>query len=175
MGDLPTRKTTRLASHNYRGLQSYFLTLCCHRPEPFLAEQRTISCVLDVLANDPVEHGFAIPAFCAMPDHLHFLAEGTRAESDLLRFVKSYKIKTSRRFAREKNAKLWQHGYYEHVVRDPTSVEQIAWYIWLNPVRKGLVNTPQEYRFSGSFSGLRMPKAWKECEWMPPWKLRRTD
>jgi len=41
-------------------------------------------------------NSFDVHAYCLMPDHLHFLAEGTEPTSDLRHFIKSLKIKTSR-------------------------------------------------------------------------------
>jgi putative transposase len=105
-----------------------------------------------------------------MPDHLHFLVEGLEPASDLVQFLKCFKIKTSRWFARAYGDELWQRGYYEHVLREEDVVELFAWYIWLNPVRKGLVARPEEYPFNGSFVGMKMPVAWARMDWRPPWK-----
>jgi REP element-mobilizing transposase RayT len=85
-----------------------------------------------------------------MPDHLHFLAEGTEAASDLQRLVKGFRIKSSRCFLTEWKAPLWQKRFYDRILRSPDSVESVAWYIWLNPVRKRLVANPEEYVHSGS-------------------------
>jgi len=45
---------------------------------------------------------------------------------------------------------LWQKGYYEHVLRDEEDSKEIAFYIIANPVRAGLVQSPDDYPFSGS-------------------------
>jgi putative transposase len=108
-----------------------------------------------------------------MPDHLHFLAEGTASVSDLRQFAKSFKIKTSRQHSRDAGERLWQREFYEHILRSADSVESIAWYIWMNPVRKGFVAIAQEYPFPGSFSGMKMPTTWTAPGWCPPWKKIR--
>jgi REP element-mobilizing transposase RayT len=84
--------------------------------------------------------------------------------------MKSLKIKTSRAFWQQYGKSLWQHAYFEHIVRRPEEIQSIAWYIWLNPVRKGIALVPQEYSFAGSFTGLEMPKDWRKCDWKPEWK-----
>jgi putative transposase len=89
-----------------------------------------------------------------MPDHLHFLAEGSEEGCDLLRLVKSIKLKSSGHFAAQFGGILWQKGFYEHVLRADESLEDVAWYMWLNPVPKGIVKKPEDYPFSGSFTGM---------------------
>jgi putative transposase len=105
-----------------------------------------------------------------MPDHLHFLSEGLETTGDLLHFVKCLKIKSSRFYSRPVGRALWQKGFYEHVLRADDPLESVAWYIWMNPVRKGIVERPSEYAYSGSFSGLTMPVDWQKLDWRPPWK-----
>ena len=39
--------------------------------------------------------GFAVWAFCFMPEHIHFLLEGTSHGSDLKKFISSYKQHTA--------------------------------------------------------------------------------
>lgn len=90
--------------------------------------------VLRLLRSESTARGFAILAYCVMADHLHFLTKGLQPMSDLLAFVKSFKIKGV--FAQQTGRALWQRGYYEHVLRRGERAELVAWYIWLNPVRK---------------------------------------
>jgi REP element-mobilizing transposase RayT len=108
-----------------------------------------------------------------MPDHLHFLAEGTEPTSDLLHFVKSLKMKSSRQHSAHFGRALWQREFYEHIMGPRESVEAVAWYIWLNPVRKKLVAKPEHYSFSGTLTGWKMPRVWTTPDWRPPWKLAR--
>jgi hypothetical protein len=68
---------------------------------------------------------------------------------------------------REHGEPLWQTRYFDHVLRPGESVEDFAWYIWLNPVRKEMVKRPEEYPFSGSLTGMRMPAEWSKADWRP--------
>jgi len=45
---------------------------------------------------------------------------------------------------------LWQKGYYDHVLRSGKSLDEAAWYVFLNPVRAGLAKTVHEWPYSGS-------------------------
>ena len=44
---------------------------------------------------------------------------------------------------------LWQENYYDHVLRSHESGMRIAQYILENPLRKGLVDTVEDYAYSG--------------------------
>jgi len=83
-----------------------------------------------------------------MPDHLHLLLAGQDASS-LQDFVHYFKQISGYDFKRRHASALWQISYYDHVVRRDEDVEQIAAYIWDNPVREGLVESRLDYAFSG--------------------------
>ena len=47
--------------------------------------------------------------------------------------------------------KLWQPGYYEHVLRNDEATLAVAKYIFQNPARKGIVKDYIDYSYLGSF------------------------
>ena len=53
-------------------------------------------------------------------------------------------------YALKSGEPLWQKGYYEHVLREDEDSKEIAHYIIANPVRAGLVQSPDDYPFIGS-------------------------
>lgn len=152
-----TRKNVRLAELNYRGRRCYFVTFCSLGRKPFLAEEKTACWLINLLHTESSHFSFRAGVYCLMPDHLHFLSEGSEASCHLLRFVKSLKIKSSRWYAQFFDTVLWRKGFYDHVLRPSESLESVAWYIGLNPARKGIVDRPKEFPYSGSFSGIEMP------------------
>jgi len=89
-------------------------------------------------------------AWCAMPDHLHLLAEGASDSSDLREFVRLFKQRTAFAYRKIYGRPLWELSYYDHILRPGEPVEQAAAYIWRNPVRKKLCLDPAAYPFSGS-------------------------
>ena len=114
--------------------------------------------------------GFAIRAYCLMPDHLHFLASGSAANSNFLMFMKSFRIKSSRTHMRLTGKALWQKKFYDRILRSGESLESVAWYIWMNPVRAGLSKNVGEYPFAGSFTIPEPFRVRPEKEWKPEWK-----
>jgi len=154
---LPQRKNPRLSSENYRGLRFYFLTLCCHERRKTFVDPSQCQWLLEFVQAEAAARDFAVPAYCIMPDHCHLQLQSLDATRDFLRLLKSLKIKTSRRFLQKAGQTLWQHAFFEHILRRPDEIQSVAWYIWLNPVRKGIVNHPQDYTFAGSLTGLKLP------------------
>jgi putative transposase len=126
--------------------------------------------VIDQLREHAHAHHFSVHAYCAMPDHLHALVFGLDATSDMLVFLKEMKQKTAYQFQRRFHCSLWQKKFYDHILRPKDSPEQVPAYIWMNPVRKGLCQTPQEYPNSGSFV-FDWKKVLPPAEsWAPSWK-----
>jgi putative transposase len=159
-------KNIRLSPHNYVGRQFYFVTICCFDRCPVFSDQSACSWLLDLLRTESTARNFAIHAYCIMPDHIHFLAEGLPPSSDLAIFVKSFKIKTARAYLKNAPHPLWQKKFFDHILRLHEQIEPVAHYIWMNPVRKGLTRVVGEYPFAGSFTKMcaRMPSP----SWSPP-------
>lgn len=164
------RKNIRLAAENYRGKRLYFVTLCFDQRKRFGESARVAAWLVENLRD--AAQGFFVHAYCVMPDHVHVLTAGKNDESDLRAFVESFKRETGFAFSKRTGRRLWQFKYYDRILRAGDSVEAVAWYIWLNPVRKGLCRRPTEYPFSGSFTeaGKRMLEAPMPPDWTPPWK-----
>jgi putative transposase len=145
-------KDIRLPAAAYVGSKAYFVTLCAAGRHSVFTAERICECLLHLLREESAARGFAIPAYCLMPDHLHFLAEGLYPSSNLLSFVKSFRIKSSRIYAGLTSEVLWQKKFYDHILRTSVSLESVAWYIWMNPVRASLATQVGEFPFAGSFT-----------------------
>lgn len=90
-------------------------------------------------------------AYCFMPDHVHLLLRSEEGR-DPIRFVQAYKGKSTRTYWEVGGrGKLWQRGFYDHILRQEEDVRQVARYILENPIRKRMVESLVEYPFSGSF------------------------
>jgi REP-associated tyrosine transposase len=167
------RKNVRLSVDRYRGRNLYFVTLCFHNRRPLGANLRLASRLTASLRSHASACGFFIHAYCVMPDHMHLLAAATSDESNLIKFVESFKQETAFEFARRTHSPLWQFKYYERILRASDAADRVAWYIWLNPVRKGFCRTPADYPFLGSFTQLGISLLGRPTipDWMPPWKM----
>ena len=85
-----------------------------------------------------------------MPDHLHALVEGCREDADVTAFVARFRQSSGYGYRRRCGARLWQEGYYDHVLREEDDTFEIARYVVANPVRAGLCEDAHTYPHLGS-------------------------
>ena len=116
---------------------------------------------------------FNLFGYVIMPDHFHILLQPSE-RYDLPQIMKYIKGNFARKYnewhspdisdtpgraeliphyKRVKDAvvsyiPVWQRGYYETVMRDEKDIINRLNYMHNNPVRKGLVETPDQYEFS---------------------------
>jgi len=92
-------------------------------------------------------------AFTIMPDHLHLLLEIITATGNInvIKILSKFKQSSAYYFKKEFNKVLWQQGFYDHICRKDEELRQAAYYIFNNPVRKGLVEEWSNYFYSGGY------------------------
>ena len=168
------RTNIRLSSENYIGKRWFFITICCADRRKSFARAGLCRWFMKLLRQDAARHLFEVHAYCLMPDHVHLLLEGLAPQSDLLGFVKSLKAKSSTAWQQKTSLILWQKKFYDHILRQNDSPDDVAWYIWMNPVRAGLCDRPEEYQFLGSFTGMAPKPSTLHAPWIPPWKKNPT-
>jgi len=144
------RKATRLPQPYYRGPRCHFITICCDLRRPHLRGASIAGAIRDLLLTVATRQHFVIHAYCVMPDHLHFLAQGTKSSCELQEFVRNFKSRSAYAFRQITGQRLWEKSYYDHILRDAESLESVASYIWWNPVRRRLCESPRQYPYSGS-------------------------
>jgi putative transposase len=146
------RKTPpRFKGFDYTGLHQYLLTICTYRRYPIFQETTFALPASEQLRECSEQYSFGVIAYCFMPDHVHVLAGGERDDADFREFVRVWKQRTAFHAKRELHVKLWQRSFHEHVLRKDEITESAARYLLANPVRKGLVASPEEYPYLGSF------------------------
>ncbi len=162
------RKRIRLPAASYLGFRRYFLTFCCFERRACFLREDFNQYFDGKLREHAAAHRFSVAAYCLMPDHIHLLVEALAVNCNLAPFVKALKQTTGFEFERQTGERLWQRYYYDHVLRPKDDHKGVAWYIWLNPVRAGLCEEAQEYRFLGSLTGLWPPGVRPDLNWVPP-------
>src|SRR5207253_760921 len=85
-----------------------------------------------------------------MPDHVHFVVEGQRNDSDLFELVRVWKSETAFHFKRATRRPLWQHSFFDRATRDHDEMVAFARYVIENPARAGLPEERRHYPIVGS-------------------------
>jgi len=167
-------KNIRLHPTRYQGRGWYFVTICCEARKPVFSDSKHAIALIDRLKHVAERHHFGVRAYCVMPDHFHGLVEGLGPQSDLLLFVRNFKQVSSREYSKQNGQALWQKKFYDHILRANDSIDLVSWYIWMNPVRKGLCGKPFEYPYSGSFTGEWEKMVKPDELWAPAWRKNQV-
>jgi len=145
-----THKPDHLKTFDYVGLHQYFLTFCTYQRHRHFVESDAVGVVRTQIERAAVENGFAVIAYCYMPDHLHLLVEGQAEDADGRRFISRAKQYSGFHFQATFGKRLWQRYGFEHTLRSHEAALSVARYILANPVRARLVEKISDYPFSGS-------------------------
>jgi putative transposase len=143
----PDRKKLRLAEFDYSAPGYYFVTLCISCRRCVLGdvrEDRVVLSALGQLVSDgwcripQRSAGIVLDAFVIMPNHLHALLELTGSATSLSAAIgafKSLSTNEARAAGMLVDAKLWQRGFHDHVVRDEAGLDRLREYIGNNPLK----------------------------------------
>lgn len=163
------RKTIRLPRSFYKGSTWFFVTICCYQHCSYFSNVRKAVWMEEQVRSQAAGHRFFLHAWCIMPDHVHLLVKGSD-DSDLISFVILLKQTTAHEAAQRFGVQLWQRSFYDHRLLNDASVQRVAAYIWMNPVRKGMCQDASQYPFSGSATVPWRKQTHVFDPWIPPWK-----
>ncbi|MGI6706003.1 MAG: transposase [Clostridia bacterium] len=155
MDKLFRRKEIRLKHYDYSQAGYYFITICTKDkeklfgeiihaddsvyPQPVMKanEIGKIVCECWNKINDIYDH-VRTDLFCLMPNHIHgiiiIFADG-QDRPPLSKIIQDYKSVTTRMCFKYGLKQIWQRNYYEHIIRNEISYQEIASYIENNPLK----------------------------------------
>jgi putative transposase len=110
---------------------------------------------IERLARYRKKYGYVLHAYCLMPNHVHLLVESS--EHPLSKFMQGLQQSYSQYFNhRHRQSGHVFEGRYKAIIcqKDQYLLELIR-YIHLNPVRAGMVKSPELYRYSGDHAYLQ--------------------
>ncbi|MFA5258089.1 MAG: transposase [Opitutales bacterium] len=138
---LPTRKWLHHILPPWVGSSpNYFITLCCdERTTNQLCTDPNGHILLDAARHYHEGNKWYLHIILLMPDHLHAIV-CLPPNEQLPRLIADFKKYTARAAGIE-----WQKGFFEHRLRNDESLDEKLNYIAMNPVRKGLVDSPDKW------------------------------
>jgi putative transposase len=90
-----------------------------------------------------------------MPDHFHLLITPSSSLEKAVQLIKGgFSFRAKRELG--SNLEIWRRGFADHRIRDFEDYDMHAHYIHLNPVKRHLCASPEEYRYSSAFPGWRL-------------------
>lgn len=128
----------------------------------------------DATNNHPV----VTIAICILPDHVHMLWALPEDDFDFVNRLRLLKSGFTRRLpehlkatGRKGERRVWQTRYWEHVIRDENDLATHMDYIHWNPVKHGIVTSPDDWPHS---SWHRYKSNWNR-EWKPETPILLTE
>jgi putative transposase len=153
--------------------EARFLTFSCYRRLPLFNNDKIKDAFVATLADARHRHGFELIAWVVMPEHVHLLLVPRLPEHPVSLVLQSLKHIFARQVIgrwteldapilpqitdEHGKRRFWQRGGgYDRNLVSAKQIEDKAEYIHRNPVTRGLVPQPTDWRWSsaGYYAGL---------------------
>jgi REP element-mobilizing transposase RayT len=135
-------------SHNK--LIIVFLTVCSYQRRKILASQAVQTALIDAWTSS--KH-WKVGRYVIMPDHIHLFCSPVGKEAEnVAKWVTYWKRSVSRTLP--ENHPIWQRDCWDTQLRRHESYTEKWEYVRNNPVRAGLVSSPNEWPYQGTINHL---------------------
>ncbi len=125
----------------------HFVTFSCYERAPRLGTPHARYIFEGTLEDTRKWYGMYIAGYVVMPEHVHLLlTEPERAKLSIA--LQMLKQNVARRLREPEGGPLWQPRYYDFNVWNYAKQTEKLRYIHRNPVRRGLVKSPEEWAWS---------------------------
>jgi putative transposase len=151
--------------------QAHFLTFSCYHRQPLLARMNMQGAFLNALELVRRRFQMYVWGYVEMPEHVHLLVSEP-ANGTIAKVMETLKTRVSVQARKEKKriegeTPFWQDRYFDHNVRNAAGFSTQLRYIHRNPVKRGLCDAPEEFRWS-SFRAYALGEIGPveiECQW----------
>jgi putative transposase len=140
----------------------HFITCSCYRRQPLLATPRHRDVFLTVLERMRQRYQFVVVGYVIMPEHIHLLISEPQEKNPSV-VMQALKLGLARRIIVEAKRRssplqanlfdhpprhIWQKRFYDfNVWTEHKRIEKLR-YMHRNPVKRGLVESPELWRWS---------------------------
>ena len=150
------RKSLRYDGYDYSKPGLYFITVCTQNHVCFFGEIDNNKMILNDAGNIVEKWYYELESkFCGvkchdmvvMPNHFHCIIENKSVEeedsiSSLIEIIQWFNTMTTNEYIRgvkqlgwpRFDGKLWQRGYWDHIIRNQKTYENASEYIFYNPL-----------------------------------------
>ena len=123
----------------------FFVTFNTHHRRRLLANAQ-VNNELVAFAKSGEQRAIAVGRYVIMPDHIHIFVSGHQ-DFLLTQWVRLLKRALSKVISQ--SHPHWQKGFFDHLIRHGESYSEKWEYVRQNPVRAGLVGTPEDWPWQG--------------------------
>ncbi len=124
----------------------HYITFSCYRRQPFLGSAGARDLFEVALEQARVQYRFFVTGYVVMPEHVHLLMSEPE-DGELASAIQAIKQSVSRKLIGVREH-FWQKRYYDfNIWNYEKKIEKLK-YIHRNPVKRGLVAPPEEWKWS---------------------------
>ena len=166
-----------------------FITFSCHRRLALLAQDGIADVFARSLAAARRTHHLSLYAWVIMPEHVHLLCRPS-PDRTMEEFLRSLKMSVAKqaleqwkqvrapilsRIVDGDRPRFWQAGGgFDRNLRDEAEFAREVRYIHHNPVERGLVERPEQWKWSSVRWWMGLREGELECDIPPgPWQSWR--
>ena len=126
----------------------FFVTCRISRRRQALSESE-FACLASVIRARRQKYRFLLTAWVFLPDHWHAVL-CPQSPLTVSRVMEAIKVGSTLRInaARKEEGPLWQSRFFDRALRTPEEYAEKVDYIHHNPVKAGLVERPDEWKWS---------------------------
>jgi putative transposase len=150
---------------------SHFVTFSCYRRVPLLRGDNALETVELALERVRRDYQLYVYGYVFMPEHVHLLVSEPH-EGQLATVLQSLKQGVARRLLHGA-PHFWEKRYYDRNIRDCEDFVQKLRYIHRNPLKRGLCEQPEQYRWSSFLHYATGQQGTIEIE--SEWTARRRE
>ncbi len=150
--------------------QLHFITFSCYRRLPYLQSGRAKHLFEVAVEEAPSRYGLLVFGYVVMPEHVHFLVSEPQREL-LSTAIRAIKQSVARKLIGEREH-FWQARYYDFNVWSASKIREKLRYMHRNPVKRGLVEKPEDWPWSSFRHYLTGEECVVEIESEWTWKKR---
>lgn len=130
---------------------SYFFTIVTAGRTKHFNTPKKFDQLLSTIRQVQRSKPFELLAYCLLPDHIHLLIKLPEGDSDFpirMREIKRLSTLWMRKELNENAGSIWQDKYWEHTIRDERDLQIHFDYIHYNPVKHGLSESFDGWKWS---------------------------
>ena len=132
----------------------FFVTVRLHKSRSLL-DSREFTSLANSMGAARREQMFLVTAWVFLPDHWHGILY-PRHPVTISSGLKSIKLRSTAKIndQRQESGELWQGRFFDRILRTVGEYHKCVEYLHFNPVRRGLVERPEEWPWSSIHSYL---------------------
>lgn len=126
----------------------YFIVGVTQNRRSLFAESCNVTLLRETLHNVKDLYPFTMQAYAFLPDHFHvliFIPETTNVSKLMQSWQRNFTLNYKTAHGITESLRLWQRGFWDHVIRDADDWERHFHYIHYNPVKHGYARRAGDY------------------------------